>query len=115
MNKPGWRRVRGCRTRCYTDSVTKLAAIVLAIALASPAAASTDSAMAALSLIRPNRAQPAKDFRVSTPDSRPLSLSDFKGKVVFLNFWATWCKPCEAEMPGMERLYQKYKGQGLVV
>jgi peroxiredoxin len=92
-----------------------LVAIVLVIALAWPAAASTDSALAALSLMKPARAQPAKDFRVSTPDNRPLSLSDFKGKVVFLNFWATWCKPCEAEMPGMERLYRKYRGQGLVV
>ena len=35
--------------------------------------------------------------------------------MVFLNFWATWCEPCEEEMPGMERLYQNYKDQGLVV
>ena len=63
----------------------------------------------------PKPVKPAKDFRVSAPDNRPLTLADFKGKVVFLNFWATWCKPCEEEMPGMERLYQKYKDKGLVV
>jgi thiol-disulfide isomerase/thioredoxin len=42
-------------------------------------------------------------------------LSDFKGKVVFLNFWATWCGPCRVEMPSMETLYNKYKDQGLEV
>jgi len=84
-------------------------------ALASPAAAGADNPIAALSLIKPKPAQPAKEFRVNTPDNRPLSLSDFKGKVVFLNFWATWCKPCESEMPGMERLHRRYKDQGLVV
>ena len=50
-----------------------------------------------------------------TADDATLRVSDFKGKVVFLNFWATWCKPCEEEMPGLERLYQRFKSQGLVV
>jgi len=43
------------------------------------------------------------------------ALSDFRGKVVFLNFWATWCPPCKAEMPAMEQLYRKFKEKGLVV
>ena len=46
---------------------------------------------------------------------RQHALADYRGKVVLVNFWATWCKPCEEEMPGMERLYQKYKDKGLVV
>ena len=57
----------------------------------------------------------AKPFEVETPDKRPLRLSEFKGKVVFLNFWATWCKPCEEEMPSMQRLHERFKNQGLVV
>jgi peroxiredoxin len=43
-------------------------------------------------------------------DGAPLSLSDLRGRVVLLNFWATWCKPCEDEMPAMERLYQQLGG-----
>ena len=69
----------------------------------------------ALSLLRPKPVQMAKEFRVATPDNRQVTLSEFKGRVVFLNFWATWCKPCEEEMPSMERLHQRFKDQGLVV
>ena len=69
----------------------------------------------ALSLLKPKPVQLAKEFRVATPDNRQLALSEFKGKVVFLNFWATWCKPCEEEMPSMERLHQRFKDRGLVV
>lgn len=83
--------------------------------LLCPAAVTARNPVAALSLIRPKPAQRAKSFRVPTPDNRQLALSDFDGKVVFLNFWATWCKPCEAEMPAMERLHQRFKGRGLVV
>jgi thiol-disulfide isomerase/thioredoxin len=49
-----------------------------------------------------------KDFTLKTVDGRNLALSQLKGKVVFLNFWATWCPPCRAEMPSMEILYQRY-------
>lgn len=51
----------------------------------------------------------APDFTLSDLDGNEVSLSDFKGKVVFLNFWATWCPPCRNEMPSMEALYQKLK------
>ena len=44
-----------------------------------------------------------------------LSLGDLKGKVVFLNFWATWCGPCRTEMPSMEALYNRYKERGLEI
>ncbi len=86
----------------------------LLVLTVSPAVGAGDPA-AALSLVKPTPAQPAKDFQITTANNRPLSLAEFRGKVVFLNFWATWCKPCEEEMPGMERLYSMYKGKGLVV
>jgi peroxiredoxin len=84
-------------------------------ALSTPSVAPARDAAAALGLIRPNPVRPAKDFQVSDLGQKPLRLSEFKGKVVFLNFWATWCKPCEAEMPSMERLWQRYRERGLVV
>jgi thiol-disulfide isomerase/thioredoxin len=42
-----------------------------------------------------------------TPEGRPVSLSELRGKAVFVNLWASWCPPCRAEMPGIEALYQK--------
>jgi len=90
------------------------AVLVLGGVLASTAAPANDPA-AALSLLRPKPAQPAKQFKLATPDKGQIALSDLKGKVVFLNFWATWCKPCEEEMPAMERLHRRYKDKGLVV
>jgi thiol-disulfide isomerase/thioredoxin len=57
-----------------------------------------------------------KDFSlntVNTIDGNRVTLSELKGKVVFLNFWATWCPPCRAEMPSMEILHQRFKNDGL--
>jgi peroxiredoxin len=91
-----------------------LAFLALAAAfLPGPAAA--EDPVAALQLIRPKPVRDAPDFQVRTPDDRQIKLSDFKGKVVFLNFWATWCEPCREEMPAMERLHRAYRDRGLVV
>jgi thiol-disulfide isomerase/thioredoxin len=57
----------------------------------------------------------APSFTLSDLDGKQVSLSEFKGKVVLLDFWATWCGPCRRAMPHLDSLYRKYKGQGLVV
>ena len=55
---------------------------------------------------------PAPDFTFPGLDGKMVSLSDYKGKVVLLNIWATWCPPCVEEMPSMEKLYQELKDEG---
>src|SRR5919199_1271153 len=57
----------------------------------------------------------APEFTLPTTDGKQVSLRDYRGKVVFLNFWATWCIPCREEMPGLERLHQTYQSQDLVI
>ena len=58
---------------------------------------------------------PAADFSLQGEDGKTYRLSDYRGKVVVLNFWATWCPPCREEMPSLESLWQKVKDKGIVV
>jgi len=58
---------------------------------------------------------PAPDFTLIDLDGNAVHLKDFRGKVVFLNFWATWCPPCRIEMPEMEELYQEYKDKDVAI
>jgi peroxiredoxin len=55
---------------------------------------------------------PAPDFTLPALDGAEVSLSSLRGRVVLLNFWATWCKPCEDEMPAMARLHAQLAGDG---
>ena len=57
----------------------------------------------------------APDFELKDPAGKQVSLKDLRGKVVFLNFWATWCPPCVREMPAMEKLHRELGNDGLVV
>lgn len=57
----------------------------------------------------------APDFALTDLNEKPYRLSDFRGKVVFLNFWATWCAPCREEMPSMEVLNKNFEKDGLIV
>jgi peroxiredoxin len=57
----------------------------------------------------------APDFTIADLDGHKVKLSSYKGKVVVLNFWGTWCEPCKAEMPSLNKLYLEHRDKGLVV
>jgi peroxiredoxin len=57
----------------------------------------------------------ASDFTLQDMSGKNVRLSDYKGRVVLLDFWATWCPPCRASIPGLEKLHKAYKDKGLVV
>jgi len=61
------------------------------------------------------RGRPAPEFELASLDGKVVKLSDFRGKAVLLNFWATWCSPCKVEMPWFVDLQKKYGNDGLVV
>jgi cytochrome c biogenesis protein CcmG/thiol:disulfide interchange protein DsbE len=59
--------------------------------------------------------QPAPDFQFQGGDEQPTSLSDFQGSPVLLNFWASYCSPCVAEMPLLQQIYDEWQEKGLVL
>ena len=87
----------------------------MTIATAAPKAEANDHFATALGIQIPKEQVEAPNIVGADPDGNFILLEDFRGKVVFLNFWATWCIPCRLEMPAMERLYRDFKGKGFVV
>jgi cytochrome c biogenesis protein CcmG, thiol:disulfide interchange protein DsbE len=82
------------------------AGILISRATASPSAAG-DSA--------PRQGLPAPEFALNTLAGQRVNLSDYRGKVILINFWATWCPPCKAEMPFLQAAYKTYREQGLEI
>ncbi len=109
----------GARPEAASAPVTQLTARsggVAPVPRVEPGPAITvDEAMRRLDLVKPARLKLADNFTLATPDGKRVALGDFRGKMVFVNFWATWCPPCREEMPSMERLYRREKDHGLVI
>ncbi|GAB4579698.1 MAG: TlpA disulfide reductase family protein [Anaerolineales bacterium] len=57
----------------------------------------------------------APDFTLPTPDGETITLSELRGRPVIVNLWASWCGPCRAEMPALQRIYETYQDTGLVI
>jgi cytochrome c biogenesis protein CcmG, thiol:disulfide interchange protein DsbE len=59
--------------------------------------------------------EPAPSFELRSLDGRVVSLDEYRGQVVLVNFWASWCPPCRVEMPGFERVYRQRRDEGFVI
>jgi len=63
----------------------------------------------------PQQGFPAPDFELKTTEGEIIKLSDLRGQAVLVNLWATWCPPCRAEMPAIEKVYNEYRDEGFAV
>lgn len=80
--------------------------VVLAVLIFVPTVTGASWPVVQRGIVKPG--EPAPNFQLRDMNGRFVSLSDLRGKVVLLNFWATWCGPCRVEMPAMEQLYRTY-------
>ncbi len=95
------------------DDYLGLAKLVRYEHLEVPSDPSLEAALALLALRE--QIQQENGFTVTGMDGKTYSLAGLKGRIVLLNFWATWCPPCRKEMPDMEKLYRAYEAKGLTV
>ena len=84
-----------------------------ALALLHGFAAAQEPDQAPLQVLEPRKS--VYEFSLPDLNGKTWNLKDLRGKVVFVNFWATWCPPCREEMPAMQQLYQEYRDKGLVM
>lgn len=100
---------------CKARAFQWLLALTVSLLLAGGMAQAGEHYWKALGIERPSRETFGADFTLPDLNGRKVRLKDFRGQVVFLNFWATWCIPCRAEMPAMEKLHREFKDKGLVI
>jgi peroxiredoxin len=89
---------------------------ILAAGLAwTVASADRSGASTAGQIPAPRQGFLAPDFTLQTTTGETVRLSDLRGQAVLVNLWATWCPPCRAEMPAIQKMYDEYKDQGFIV
>ena len=96
-----------------------IAAVILAVGVvyfsrsgASNSASAQELPAENAAMGTPSDGKMAPNFTLTSTDGKTIKLSDYRGKVVVLDFWATWCPPCKAEIPDFIKLYSQYKGDG---
>ena len=100
--------------RRHQQEQAKLKRLQAMIAASAPAA-SSGSADDDVIQENPLQGKMAPAFTLTDTSGRKVSLADFKGKAVVVDFWATWCEPCKVEIPWLEQFRNEYAGQGLVI
>lgn len=86
--------------RILTLAIVLMTSVLLVVGCSSPA---------------PQVGKPAPDFQLPNLEGQVVSLSDFRGKPVLVNFWATWCSPCRFEMPFIQSIFEESSDTGLVI
>jgi cytochrome c biogenesis protein CcmG/thiol:disulfide interchange protein DsbE len=103
-------KIKPIRTWTYTSVIILLVSAGWIWFSASPTGATTQGAIPV-----PRQGFQAPDFELPNTKGEIIRLSSLRGQPVILNLWASWCTPCRAEMPAIQKVYEQYAGQGLVV
>ena len=93
----------------HCNRIPALALVLALLTIPALAAAQNPGAQTATTL------RPAPESKFLTMDGKTVTLSDYKGKVVLLDFWATWCGPCRMAMPGLQKIHETMGSKGVVV
>ncbi len=88
--------------------------IFILLSLLSSTEGEEDDLFSKIGVLQINEKKNAPNFRLEDLKGRKIELKNFRGKVIFLNFWATWCGPCKEELPSVETLYQQFKEKNFV-
>jgi peroxiredoxin len=91
------------------------AGLLICFAATAPPRVFSAEPFSDMGIIRPQKLVTPPGFELKSINGSTFSLSELKGKVVIINFWSTNCAPCKAEMPSLERLWQRLRGKGLIV